>query len=188
MRQSLASREEWMVPDTRRPVPRMHSSPGYLAAKVAQRGASLMEAFVGDQGLTPRQYGVLEVVSLYPGLTQQEIATALELDRTTVSQLVDDLTVAGLVRRRPSASNRRANAIDLTASGRCALVRVRALVERANDELMAALSPRERRQLVSLLRRVLEIEEQADDAPRSATPTAVPAPARPYPRGRRDAP
>jgi DNA-binding MarR family transcriptional regulator len=175
-----------MVPSTQRPVPRVHSSPGYLAAKVAQRGASLMKAFIAEQGLTSRQYGVLEAVSLYPGLTQQEIATALELDRTTVSQLVDGLTAAGLVRRRPSTSNRRANAIDLTASGRCALVRVRALADRANDELMAALNPRERRQLVSLLRRVLEIEEQPDDAARSATPAAVPAPARPYPRGRHD--
>jgi DNA-binding MarR family transcriptional regulator len=144
-----------------------------------------MEAFLGDQGLASRQYGVLEVVSQYPGLTQQEIGSALELDRTTVSELVDDLSSAGLVRRRPSASNRRANAIDLTASGRRALARARGLVDRANDELMAALRPRERKQLVGLLQRVLEIEEQSTGAASSAGPAAEER-ARSAARGRGD--
>jgi DNA-binding MarR family transcriptional regulator len=131
-----------------------------------------MEAVPGDQGLASRQYGVLEVVSQYPDLTQQEIGSALELDRTTVSELVDDLTAAGLLRRRPSTSNRRANAIDLTASGRRALARARGLVDRANDGLMPALRPRERKQLVRLLQRVLEIEEQSTGAASSAGPAA----------------
>jgi DNA-binding MarR family transcriptional regulator len=144
-----------------------------------------MEAFVGDQGLAARQYGVLEVVSQYPGLTQQEIGSALELDRTTISELVDDLTAAGLVRRRPSTSNRRANAIDLTASGRRALARARGLVDRANDGLMAALKPQERKQLVGLLQRVLEIEEQSTGAASSAGP-AVEECALSAVRGRRD--
>ncbi len=132
----------------RRPIPRLQRSPGYLAAKVAQRGAALMAACLGREGLTGRQYGVLETVSQYPGLTQQEIAAALELDRTTVSELVDGLTAAGWLRRQPAAANRRANALNLTPEGRRLLARVRGPVDRTNDELTAALTPSEREQLV----------------------------------------
>ncbi len=142
----------------RRPVAHLHASPGYLAAKAAQRGAMLIEKSLGAHSLASRHYGVLEVVNQYPGLTQQEIASTLDLDRTTVSQLLDDLTAAGLVRRQVAASNRRANSIKLTASGRRLLTRLRELADRANDELTAGLAPSEREQLVSLLRRVLGIE------------------------------
>src|SRR5579871_1736142 len=99
-----------MLPADRRRIPRLHQSPGFLAAKVAQRGTALMEASLRPHGLLSRQYGVLEVVSQYPGLAQQEIASALELDRTTVSELIDGLTAAGWVERQPGTANRRANA------------------------------------------------------------------------------
>ena len=69
--------------------------------------------------------------------------------------LVDQLESAGLAKRRPSATDRRARQVTITAKGRQRLQRARGLGEQVEDEVLAGLTTDERDELMTLLRRAL---------------------------------
>jgi MarR family transcriptional regulator, transcriptional regulator for hemolysin len=107
-------------------------------------------------GLTPALFALLNVIGAREGAIQQELAAALGIDRSTMVSLVDRLEAAGLARRLPSATDRRAREIVITPKGRRVLQRARDLAARVEDEVLAGLAADERRQLVALLRRALD--------------------------------
>jgi MarR family transcriptional regulator for hemolysin len=111
---------------------------------------------LGSIGLTPALFALLNVIGAREGAIQQELGIALGIDRSTMVSLIDQLENAGLARRRPSATDRRAREIAITPKGRRALQRARALISEVEDEVLAGLSTEERRELLALLRRALE--------------------------------
>jgi DNA-binding MarR family transcriptional regulator len=70
--------------------------------------------------------------------------------------LIDELETAGLAKRRPHATDRRARAVAITPKGRRALERARGMAAHVDDEVLHGLSAAERRELLRLLRRALE--------------------------------
>jgi MarR family len=62
---------------------------------------------LGSVGLTPALFALLNVVGAREGAIQQELGSALGIDRSTMVSLIDQLESAGLARRRPSATDRR---------------------------------------------------------------------------------
>jgi DNA-binding MarR family transcriptional regulator len=70
--------------------------------------------------------------------------------------LIDQLERAGLAKRRPSARDRRAREIAMTAKGHRALERSRRLISEVEDQVLGGLSGEERRELLTLLRRALD--------------------------------
>ena len=69
--------------------------------------------------------------------------------------LIDQLEAAGLAKRRPRATDRRAREIVITPKGRRALERGRAMAAQVEDEVLRGLTAGERRELLTLLRRAL---------------------------------
>ena len=106
--------------------------------------------------LTPALFAVLNVIGARDGAIQQELGAALGIDRSTMVALIDELEGAGLASRRPSAKDRRAREISITAKGRRRLQRARALIAGVEDEVLAGLTAEERLELTRLLRRALE--------------------------------
>lgn len=107
-------------------------------------------------GLTPASFGVLNVLGARKGAIQQEVGSAMGIDPSTMVSLIDQLEGAGLARRRPSATDRRAREIAITPKGRRLLERARRMVSDVEDELLAGLTAKERTQLLALLRRALD--------------------------------
>jgi DNA-binding MarR family transcriptional regulator len=107
-------------------------------------------------GLTPALFALLNVIGAREGAIQQELGSALGIDRSTMVSLVDQLEGAQLARRRPSATDRRARQVEITPKGRRLLRRARGLISQVEDEVLAGLTADERRELLSLLRRALE--------------------------------
>jgi DNA-binding MarR family transcriptional regulator len=110
---------------------------------------------LGSVGLTPALFALLNVVGAREGAIQQELGEALGIDRSTMVSLIDQLEGAGLARRRPSATDRRAREIAITPTGRRLLQRARGLIAHVEDEVLAGLTAAERRELLALLRRAL---------------------------------
>jgi DNA-binding MarR family transcriptional regulator len=106
--------------------------------------------------LTPALFAVLNYVRVHQGATQRAIGTAMGIDPSTMVSIVDELQGAGLVSRQPHPSDRRAHAVTITAKGRRALDRARALASDAEDEVLSGLSADERRELLALMRRALD--------------------------------
>jgi MarR family transcriptional regulator for hemolysin len=111
---------------------------------------------LGSVGLTPALFALLNVIGAREGAIQQELGSALGIDRSTMVSLIDQLESAGLAKRRPSATDRRAREIAITPKGRRALQRARGLILQVEDEVLAGLSAEERGELVALLRRALD--------------------------------
>jgi DNA-binding MarR family transcriptional regulator len=110
---------------------------------------------LGSVGLTPALFALLNVIGAREGAIQQELGSALGIDRSTMVSLIDELENAELARRRPSATDRRAREIAITPKGRRLLQRARGLTSQVEDEVLAGLTSEERRELLALLRRAL---------------------------------
>ena len=111
---------------------------------------------LGSVGLTPALFALLNVIGAREGAIQQELGSALGIDRSTMVSLIDQLESAGLAKRRPSATDRRAREIATTPKGRRLLQRSRQMILETEDEVLAGLTADERDELLSLLRRALE--------------------------------
>jgi DNA-binding MarR family transcriptional regulator len=85
-----------------------------------------------------------------------QLAGMLSLDESTVTRLVDKLETAGLAERRHSTSDRRSTSVVITRSGRkivtCAREHQRAFMA----EMLSALEPEERAELIRLTGKAAE--------------------------------
>jgi MarR family transcriptional regulator, transcriptional regulator for hemolysin len=116
------------------------------------RAADVLETV----GLTPALFGLLNVIGAREGAIQQELGTVMGIDRSTMVSLIDQLESAGLAKRRPSATDRRAREIVITPKGRRLLERGRLMISETEDEVLAGLTAAERGELVKLLRQALD--------------------------------
>lgn len=105
---------------------------------------------------TSVQFAALTVLDQSPGASQRDLGRALDLDRSTIADLVARMVRRGLIERERDDDDRRRNVLQLTAAGRDELVRLRPRVEAIEPILTAGLSPSERDQLRRLLQRALE--------------------------------
>src|ERR1700676_2272567 len=68
-------------------------------------------------GLRPRHLVALTVLRDYGSPTQQALAAALQIDRTNLIGLLNELETEGLVLRRRSSEDRRRHFVELTDDG-----------------------------------------------------------------------
>ncbi len=105
--------------------------------------------------LAIKHFGALSVIADEGPLSQQQLGERMQVDRTTMVAVIDELERTGMVTRQRNPSDRRAYALEATAAGRewseHALVK---LLE-VQDELLSPLDAREREQLTELLQRLL---------------------------------
>jgi len=105
--------------------------------------------------LSPAQCHLLHLIEPERPIPMGQLAETLACDASNVTGLVDRLESRGLVRRRPSAGDRRVKVLVLTPTG----VRLRALLIHrmtAPPASLERLTLREQRALVRLLVRLLE--------------------------------
>lgn len=102
--------------------------------------------------IRPAQYSVLVVIGANPGLSQTDVAQRLGIERARLVRLLDVLERRGLIRRRPSASDRRSHALHLTRDGQRDLRRIKALAARHEARLAERLGAERREALLAALR------------------------------------
>jgi DNA-binding MarR family transcriptional regulator len=69
-------------------------------------------------GLSPGQPKVLRYLSNRSGCMQKDIASALDIEPATVSQLLGNMEQAGLIKRSSLEERRRAESVSITDKGR----------------------------------------------------------------------
>jgi DNA-binding MarR family transcriptional regulator len=106
-----------------------------------------------DVSLRPVEYSILTLVHDNPGRKQIEISDVLGIKRANFVPIIDGLEARELVERRPSAEDRRANALYLTRAGLKFTLAVRKRHEALETELTLRLGgPAKRAELLELLR------------------------------------
>ena len=109
-----------------------------------------------DLGLHPYHYAVLAVVDEGSRETQGAIADALGYDRGQLVGLLDELEERGFVERNRDPADRRRHIVRLTADGKRALAKLRALSRRLENDFLAPLDRDERAQFHALVLRLAQ--------------------------------
>tara|TARA_R110002167_G_scaffold175260_3_gene374501 strand:+ start:2079 stop:2732 length:654 start_codon:yes stop_codon:yes gene_type:complete len=141
------------------------ASPSHLIHRALQLALDIYAAETGTDGLTQRQFAVLEAVSQKSGLTQTDLVRATGIDRSTLADLVARMTTKGLLDRERSTIDARAMAVRLSDAGAAALEAARPRVEAADKRIMALLPKAKRDGFLALLS---DLASAADDAPDKA--------------------
>jgi DNA-binding MarR family transcriptional regulator len=130
--------------------------PGYLLTFIAEHATERFEAAVAEHGIKSKHAAVLVVVDAEGPMSQRALGRRLRIDKSPMVGLLDDLERLGLAERRRSDTDRRVQAIHLTAKGRAVLDRVTEIADAENARTFGVLDDAEREQLHDLLLRVAE--------------------------------
>jgi DNA-binding MarR family transcriptional regulator len=129
---------------------------GFLLSRASGLAARQAHAALAEHGLRIRQYSVLSLAADVPdGISQRDLAAVLGLDPSQVVLLVDELTTAGLVERRPSPTDRRTRLVAATAKGRKVLRPAAEGADRRVQAQLSALTVDEQEVLRGLLARIV---------------------------------
>jgi DNA-binding MarR family transcriptional regulator len=126
----------------------------FLLYRAAEASHALANQMLGEVGLAARQVGILTMVSELEPMTQQALADALRIDRTTMVALIDDLEQRRLVVRTRHPRDRRAFLICPTDAGQAAKKTAIAILDEQQRRFLAPLSQDERIHLGELLTRL----------------------------------
>jgi DNA-binding MarR family transcriptional regulator len=124
-----------------------------LLAYLARRMRLRAESALAPLGLRPRHLVALTVLREGGGSTQQALATTLQIDRTNLVGLLNELEADKLIERRRSDADRRRHIVELTAAGAKMLAKVESALAAVEDEVLGGLDGEQREMLYSLLQR-----------------------------------
>lgn len=131
----------------------------WLLNLAATRGHRLAQERLAHANVRRWHYGVLATLAEAGPSAQADISRRLGVDRGDLVTLLNDLEESGYVARAPDPTDRRRNSVSITRSGRAALRRFDKLVVAADDELLTPLSATDRKQLLTLLERLVTGED-----------------------------
>jgi DNA-binding MarR family transcriptional regulator len=121
-----------------------------LRAYIRAENAEFYAALDAEQG----EIVVLSVIGLNPGMSQNDLAATLVFKKSAITKLVKDLEARGYIERAKSASDRRFNALQLTAEGQKRYARISDLIAQQNAAFLEPFSPEERIELFGYLNRL----------------------------------
>ena len=126
----------------------------FLLSQVGGRSAQEFARLLEPLQLTPPDAGILRIVRMQEGISQQNLAKELHMHPSRLVALIDALEEKGLVTREPHATDRRLYCLRLTARGQGLLQSMMGLTREHNRVMCAGLSSEESAQLESLLQKV----------------------------------
>jgi DNA-binding MarR family transcriptional regulator len=130
------------------------ASSGFLLARLGFGFKAKAIARFDEAGFEIYDYSVLAILAEGARETQATIADALALDPSRLVALLDSLEERALIARQRDPHDRRRHVVSITATGKRELSRLRDMVRRLEDELLAPLDPESRKTLHELLLRL----------------------------------
>jgi DNA-binding MarR family transcriptional regulator len=130
--------------------------PAFLLAQVGAHAASQFAERLGVLELAPPDAGILRLLRVAAGLSQQELAAKLRIHPSRMVAIVDNLEKRGLIERRANPDDRRLYSLHLTQAGGEALEKIGRVAREHQDALLSSLSKEERDTLATLLLRIAD--------------------------------
>jgi DNA-binding MarR family transcriptional regulator len=129
----------------------MNESIPLLLADVSRLMRRSFDQRARSIGVTRAQWRVITMLVRHEGINQGGLADLIEVEPITLCRMVDRLTEASLVERRPDPNDRRVWRLFLTDKARALLSDLRLLAEDLNEEAMDGISGQEQEQLRTIL-------------------------------------
>jgi DNA-binding MarR family transcriptional regulator len=113
---------------------------------------------IAHTGVTPDQFTVLRsLLEVDPGgISQRALARLMTSDPNTVASLLERMELAGLVKRLPHETDRRAHRIKLLPAGKKKYADIRVIAVTLQTEALAVLPENHREQFLENLARVAD--------------------------------
>jgi DNA-binding MarR family transcriptional regulator len=128
--------------------------PAFLLAQVGAHAATRFAERLGTLHLTPPDAGILRLLRMAPGISQQELSARLQIHPSRLVAILDNLEKRELIDRKPNPQDRRLYSLHLTREGGEILERIGKLAREHQDTLLSTLSSEERGKLTELLHRI----------------------------------
>lgn len=141
------------------------SRPGFLIRRLHQIHVALFIEECAAFEVTPVQFSLMTVLQAHPGLEQARLGEEAGVDRATLANVVGRLERRGLVRRRPSGTDRRVRLVSLTPGGAALLIQMEEPARRAHARTLAALPPDARHAFTHALACLVEAGNSSGRAP-----------------------
>lgn len=127
---------------------------GYLLRRAQQLHVATWARIVSTD-ISSVQYSILVVLHREGELSQRELCDEVDLDRSTIADLVARMERRGLIARRRDPADARRKTVGLTDHGRAERMRLQPLVDQVEDALTGALPGPARDSLRDTLRMML---------------------------------
>jgi MarR family transcriptional regulator, temperature-dependent positive regulator of motility len=131
---------------------------GSLVRRAQQRHVAIWLSEVSAE-ITSVQYAALEILQKTPGVNQRQLGDELDVDRSTIADLVARMVRNDLIERSDDPVDKRSYVLFLTAAGKKQLATLRPRVEEVERILTARLKPAECLELRRLLLALLPADE-----------------------------
>lgn len=127
---------------------------GRLIRGAQQSHVNLWQKLV-SQEITGPQFGVLEALHNNPGMSQSDLCTELDLDRSTIAELIARMAERGIINRDDHAEDKRRYSISLSSAGEVEYEKLVPKVKQLDEVLTKRLTSAEHDELQRLLKLVV---------------------------------
>jgi DNA-binding MarR family transcriptional regulator len=127
-----------------------------LSRNYARSNGLLQDGFAATgTGLRSYHYRLLAALVEWGPASQADLGRSTAVDRSDVVNVLGELERRTLIRRTVDPAHRRRNIVSITDQGRRQLNALDAALDEVQEQVLAPLSPAERRQLDRLLGKLL---------------------------------
>ena len=130
--------------------------PAFLLAQLGAHAASQFAERLRVLDLTPADAGILRLLRVAAGPSQQELASKLQIHPSRLVAILDNLEKRGFVERRANPDDRRLYSLYLTKDGGEVLERIGKVAREHQDALLSVLNQEERGELANLLLKIAD--------------------------------
>ena len=131
-----------------------HESLGYLVSHLNIELQNELDLHLKRYQLDIKLWPVLFALWQEEGISQTELSKCCDVANYTMTRLLDQLQVQGLITRHQEADNRRAFQIFLTDEAKALEQDLICEAERVNEKFLSNLSDEEQQQFVLLLNKI----------------------------------
>lgn len=127
---------------------------GFLLRQVNQRHLSIFSNSIKD--LTPTQFATLAKMREIGPVSQNDLGRQTAMDAATMKGVVDRLSKRGLVGTKPDPTDQRRILVELEPQAYSLLDEILERAHQITEDTLAPLKKAEQKQLIGLLKKLLE--------------------------------
>jgi DNA-binding MarR family transcriptional regulator len=143
----------------------VYTAPGYLFRRMQQIAVALFVEECRAFDLTPVQYAALVAIHTHPGIDATRLSAVIAFDRSTLGNVIERLETKKLIERKPSPQDKRVKLLYLTRAGATVLRDIMPSVDRAQARMLQPLKAADRKTLMALLSRLVDLNNEASRVP-----------------------
>lgn len=127
---------------------------GYRLKRAYMQLLPAAQRALATEDLRVVSFSCLSIITDNPGIVQSQLADALQMERSNLVVIIDELEERGLIGRKKVPSDRRRYALTATLRGRHLRDRAAAKLGQAEDQILGRLDDDARRNLTAVLERL----------------------------------